>query len=166
MTSHEIDAEAKTRFGRPTFGSSQCTLIWASLLCGVIVDAAIVAVAHWVNHPDKPLLFAGVVFVATLPSLVAGAWLVMVDRDTIAGAVKDTENTVESRWYDEAAKTALHTMMWASGIGAAVLSLFFDDLQVPAWVACVVVILVIWAAFGARYAVERRRDTAEAVDAA
>lgn len=115
-------ANTKTKFGRSKFGGSPAGLIAMSLVGGVVLAAAFAALMVWLQDPARVTLYFGVYFWVTLPVLAAASWALLVDRETITGAVRNPENSVENTWYAEATKDAFHVLMVLGGIGCIVFS--------------------------------------------
>lgn len=131
----------QSKWGRTRFGGSPALLIVLSVLGGLILSAAI-AWLIWQFGPDavvqRKALAAVVAGLVMLPATFALCWVIMLDRDTLAGAVKDPDSSIEGKWYDKAAFGAFHDLIAVCGLGAMALSLLPIDV-VPAMALCGVV---------------------------
>lgn len=112
-----------------------------SLLGGLVLCAAM-ALIWWTFGPEadqQRKMLAGLVFaLLMLPATFALCWVIMLDRDTLAGAVKDPDSSIEGKWYDKAAFGAFHDLIAVCGLGAMALFLLPIDVD-PAMVLCGVV---------------------------
>ena len=82
-------------------------------------------------------------------------WALVVDRDSLHGAVDRPEESVESRWYDAAASKAFTDVILVVGLATAVIA--FAGLEPPVLVVLPAVIVVAAGAFGIRYLLARTR---------
>lgn len=147
----------RTRFGKSKLGGGQATLIAASLALGIGVAAIFsVIVANTVLTENKPLAIA--LFLAfTAPILCATFWALLVDRSTVAGAIDKPEDSIESRWYSQAAEDTLHTGLYAIGI-LGVASVFIDY-SVNLGTAVMAVGIFQMVVFGIAYRVRKRKES-------
>lgn len=125
--------EPKTRLGRMRSGGSQHKLLLTSATAGavtaVIVGAVLTALT---DHAGLSAgLTIGVYAACLFPVGFIAWWVVLVDRSTIAGAPAQPEESIESRWYDQAAQSTFHACLWAVG-AVGVVSVFWD-FQVSAY---------------------------------
>lgn len=146
----------RTAWGRARFGTRTVPAMMPAIPLGILL-AVLAAVAATLAgfSPQRPLL--GAVIVAALMALpmCALAWAFLVDRDSLAGAANRPEESVESRWYDNAAAGAFHDVLIFSGLGAAVL--FLTPLEIEGSLGLLAVSVAAMASTGVRYTVNRRR---------
>lgn len=112
------------RFGRVR-GTRSVPALRAALPLGLLISAMLACVTLAVTSDgSSPWLSALVCGMAVTPATTALAWLILVDRESLPGAVRKPEETVESTWYASAASDAFHLLLAASGLGAYVASLW------------------------------------------
>lgn len=152
-----MSAQTQARFGRSKFSGSSTTLILGSIARGLAIAFALALVFWAIVRPDEAALYLSVFTLCLLPVATAAAWAFLVDRETITGATKNPENSIESSWYDNAAQTTFHIILLAVGI-VGVASVFTDvQLSLGAFaIASYVFILV---AFAGSYLFNKRRDS-------
>lgn len=115
--------EPRSRWGRSRFGGSGGTLIAVSLGLGAILASGIgwLSMVLESGHQNPWLIFwAGAI--VSLPASAGLAWVLLVDRSTLAGAPADPDASVEARWYEKAAVGAFHVLIASLGLGAAVVT--------------------------------------------
>lgn len=121
---------------------------------GVVVSAVMAGLALMVSSSPEPGLLAVVTAAVVLPVGVALGWGIMVDRSSISGAVDRPEESVESRWWDQAASGALMDGFAMIGLGAGAIALTGVE------VAADTVLMALWVLLsvdvGIRYLVARR----------
>ena len=121
---------------------------------GVVVSAVLAGLALMVSSSPEPGLLAVVTAAVVLPVGVALGWGIMVDRSSISGAVDRPEESVESRWWDQAASGALMDGFAMIGLGAGAIALTGVE------VAADTVLMALWVLLsvdvGIRYLVARR----------
>lgn len=121
---------------------------------GVVVSAVMAGLALMVSSSPEPGLLAVVTAAVVLPVGVALGWGIMVDRSSISGAVQRPEESVESRWWDQAASGALMDGFAMIGLGAGAIALTGVE------VAADTVLMALWVLLsvdvGIRYLVARR----------
>lgn len=154
-TSPTTSGPIRSRWGRSRFGGGSGALIAASLGGGAVLSLAIGWVAT-LTQPDATrvwLLFL-VTAVVTLPVSSMLAWVLLVDRSTLAGAVASPEHSIEGQWYDRAAAGAFGDILVTVGIGAAVFS--WVDIPVPTNLVFVALFTIAAVSFGLRYFVAKK----------
>ena len=110
-------------------GGGTGRLIAVSLLLGLLLAALVGAIAHGLAgtsdpaDPRQPWVLGLVVGAGALPVMAGLVWVLLVDRETIAGAIRDPAESVESRWYDAAARGVFHDLLVVAGLGTFVVSL-------------------------------------------
>ncbi|MBF4995298.1 hypothetical protein ITX31_14415 [Arthrobacter gandavensis] len=139
----------RSKWGRGRFGGSTSHLMAASLTVGVLVSAALGWLFMVLRNGDRPLLAFGIMAVFTLPIAAVLAWVVLVDRSTVAGALDKPEDSVESVWYDKAASGAFTDILLVGGLGCAALT--FLGTEATAGLVLGGVVAFAMLDFGARY---------------
>ena len=148
----------QSRFGRSKFGGSPAALIAGSIVSGLVIAFA-AAVALWaiVRPEGSTALYLGVFTLCLYPVITAVSWGILVDRDTIVGATPNPEESIESTWYDNAAQTTFHIILFAIGILGVASVLTDAKLSLSAFaIASYVFILT---AFAGSYLLNKRRDS-------
>lgn len=137
----EMKTATRSKWGRARFGGSPALLILLSVLGGLVLSAAF-AWLIWQFGPDavaqRKALAAVVAGLVMLPAAFALSWVIMLDRDTLAGAVKDPDSSIEGMWYEKAAFGTFHDLIAICGLGAMALGLLPIDVD-PVMVLCGVV---------------------------
>lgn len=145
-------AVARSKWGKVRVGSRWIGAVPPAIALGILATAVLAAmVAALGLVPDYPVA-AGV---ATAPSLSALSWVLLVDRSTLEGATDRPEDSVEASWYEKAASGAFTDILLVTGLGCTALA--FAPIEVEGLHALMAVILVAFASFGVRYAVQRRK---------
>lgn len=119
---HQKTTQRQNRFGRIKPDGVPALRLAAPI--GVAAAAGIGA-ALWFAFPQMHggtnawigIAVAGACFA---PVMVALAWVLLVDRSTIPGAIAHPEHSVENSWYDQAAKDSFHLLLVGTGFGAAI----------------------------------------------
>ena len=84
-------------------------------------------------------------------------WAFLVDRNTLAGAIENPKDSVESRWYSQAAEDTLHASLPALEI-LGVVSVFVGY-SVNVGSAAATVAVFDAAVFGSAYFVRKRTES-------
>lgn len=92
-----------------------------------------------------------------VPVLCALAWVFMVDRDTIAGATRSPEDSIETDWLHHASAGALTDTFAAIGLALLALTILGDRVSVSAETALLAVFAVGFIDVAARYLVLKRK---------
>ncbi|MBB4736439.1 hypothetical protein [Micrococcus cohnii] len=155
-------ASPRTRWGRSArLGGGQTRLVTASLLCGAVASVLFGLVAFLTfgeadpARPWLPWLTVTAVAVVNLPVTAALFWALFVDRSTVQGAVRNPEDSVESRWYDAAAVGAFHDLLIVIGLGTAATA--FTRWQADLTAVGCGLILFTWGDMAVRYLMQKRR---------
>lgn len=142
----ETNATTKSRWGSARFGGSSALLIFLSLSGGLMLSAAL-ALAWWMfgaEGDQQRRILAGAVFaVLMLPAASALCWVFMLDRDTLAGAVRDPDSSVEGKWYEKAVFGAFHDLIAICGLGAMALGILRIDVDPVTMLVGVVVLAAV-----------------------
>ena len=119
---HQKTTQRQNRFGR--IKPDGVPVLRLATPIGVAAAAGIGA-ALWFAFPQMHggttawigIAVAGACFA---PVMVALAWVLLVDRSTIPGAIAHPEHSVENSWYDQTAKDSFHLLLVGTGFGAAI----------------------------------------------
>ncbi|RAV34728.1 hypothetical protein [Corynebacterium heidelbergense] len=100
-------------------GTRNVPALPAALPLGLLVSAVLACVNLAVTSDgSSPWLSTLVWGMAVTPAATALAWVALVDRGSLPGAVAKPEEAVESTWYASAASDAFHILLAATGLGA------------------------------------------------
>lgn len=105
---------------------------------------------------NKPLTAANFTVCLAL-GWTALMWAFLVDRNTLAGAIENPKDSVESRWYSQAAEDTLHASLPALEI-LGVVSVFVGY-SVNVGSAAATVAVFDAAVFGSAYFVRKRTES-------
>lgn len=151
-----MDFKIKSKFGRSRFGGSAGALIALSLGGGVLLSALFATVMIWLQEPERLQVFAVIYFIVMLPVMIGIVWLLLVDRESILGAVRNPENSVESTWYSDAAKDTFHAAMALGGIGCLIFSVWSVETSVST--VLLISVAALQVIFWIRYGIRKRRS--------
>lgn len=154
--------DTRSRCGRSSrLGGGSGRLILVSLVAGVVIALLIGAAAYGLASsqgdadPRFPAVMGAVMAASALPVGAALAWLFLVDRTTLRGAVRDTEETVEGRWLEKAQSGAFGDLLVVLGLGTFVVALAGWQPSLPLVGAGL--LLFAGASVAVRYALQKRR---------
>ena len=154
--------DTRSRWGRSSrLGGGSGRLIVVSLVAGVVVALLIGTVAFALASsqgdadPRFPAVMGAVMAASALPVGAALAWLALVDRTTVRGAIRDTEETIEGRWLEKAQSGAFGDLLVVLGLGTFVVALAGWQPSLPLVGAGL--LLVAGASVAVRYALQKRR---------
>lgn len=154
--------DTRPRWGRSSrLGGRSGRLILVSLVAGVVIALLIGAAAYGLASsqgdadPRFPAVMGAVMAASALPVGAALAWLFLVDRTTLRGAVRDTEETIEGRWLERAQSGAFGDLLVVLGLGTFVVALAGWQLSLPLVGAGL--LLFAGASVAVRYALQKRR---------
>ena len=154
--------DTRSRWGRSSrLGGRSGRLILVSLLAGVVIALLIGAAAYGLASgqgdadPRFPAVMGAVMAASALPAGAALAWLFLVDRTTLRGAVRDTEETIEGRWLEKAQSAAFGDLLVVLGLGTFVVALAGWQPSLPLVGAGL--LLFAGASVAVRYALQKRR---------
>ena len=130
--------------------------MWVAAPVGLILAAAL-ALVFVVTHNVGPNPTVGGIAVTftMLWACTALIWALIVDRDTVRGAMKNPEQSVESVWFDRAASGAFSDTLMTTGLGTA--AIVFARIDISATVALSAVILIAMASCAVRYVIQQRQ---------
>lgn len=148
------DSRPPLRFGRTRPGGWPALRVAVPL--GLAASLALGLAKVLLLNPDGPYKWLGGIILGLFvaPWSIALSWVVLVDRSTLPGGVRNPEASVENVWYSQAATDAFHTVLVACGLGAAIVPFWFPQVVST---TLVVVFLVAALAFGVSYLVRRAR---------
>ncbi|MGC5076779.1 hypothetical protein [Agrococcus sp. DT81.2] len=146
--------DVRSTWGRMRFGARRSALLIAVPI-GIVLAAGVGALAVWTGVAGDDPLPGGVAFaVVTVWPLTAAAWIAVVDRSSLRGALERPEESVESSWIETASQRAFTDTLTLAGLGTA--ALVVTGAELPGSVALLAVVLVGMASFGTRYLIARR----------
>ena len=154
--------DTRSRWGRSSrLGGGSGRLILVSLVAGVVIALLIGAASYGLASsqgdagPRFPAVTGAVMAASALPVGAALAWLFLVDRTTLRGAVRDTEETIEGRWLEKAQSGAFGDLLVVLGLGTFVVALAGWQPSLPLVGAGL--LLFAGASVAVRYALQKRR---------
>ncbi|SCY58905.1 hypothetical protein SAMN05216488_2440 [Microbacterium sp. LKL04] len=153
--SHATQDQDRTRWGRLR-GGSRIPAMTIATPVGLVLAAVVGVIAAVMGDAPTPPVVVGIGFtVVTLPALVALAWVFLVDRSTLRGALDRPEESVEGAWYNRAAQGAFSDILLIVGLGTAFLAI--TGIRIDVLIALIGVLLVAMGSFGIRYLIAQRR---------
>jgi len=154
--------DTRSRWGCSSrLGGGTGRLILVSLVAGVVIALLIGAASYGLASsqgdagPRFPAVTGAVMAASALPVGAALAWLFLVDRTTLRGAVRDTEETIEGRWLEKAQSGAFGDLLVVLGLGTFVVALAGWQPSLPLVGAGL--LLFAGASVAVRYALQKRR---------
>ena len=161
-TTTDLARDRRPRWGRSArLGGGSGRLILVSLVAGVVIALLIGAAAYGLASsqgdadPRFPAVMGAVMAASALPVGAALAWLALVDRTTVRGAIRDTEETIEGRWLEKAQSGAFGDLLVVLGLGTFVVAMTGWQADLPLVGAGL--LLVAGASVAVRYALQKRR---------
>ncbi|WP_262391104.1 hypothetical protein [Micrococcus luteus] len=130
-------------------------------MAGVVIALLIGAASYGLASsqgdagPRFPAVTGAVMAASALPVGAALAWLFLVDRTTLRGAVRDTEETIEGRWLEKAQSGAFGDLLVVLGLGTFVVALAGWQPSLPLVGAGL--LLFAGASVAVRYELQKRR---------
>ena len=154
--------DTRSRWGRSSrLGGGSGRVILVSLVAGVVIALLIGAAAYGLASsqgdadPRFPAVMGAVMAASALPVGAALAWLALVDRTTVRGAIRDTEETIEGRWLEKAQSGAFGDLLVVLGLGTFVVAMTGWQADLPLVGAGL--LLVAGASVAVRHALQKRR---------
>ncbi|MEV8357179.1 hypothetical protein AB0P30_10165 [Micrococcus luteus] len=161
-TTTDLARDRRPRWGCSSrLGGGTGRLILVSLVAGVVIALLIGAASYGLASsqgdagPRFPAVTGAVMAASALPVGAALAWLFLVDRTTLRGAVRDTEETIEGRWLEKAQSGAFGDLLVVLGLGTFVVALAGWQPSLPLVGAGL--LLFAGASVAVRYALQKRR---------
>ena len=134
---------------------------WPGAIGIGVAVAAVLGLTVWAFASGTSGVVYGIVLAAAsfMPGLALG-WILVVDRRTVKGAVRNPEESIEAQWYDRATRGTFHDLLVVMGLTAMALSVvpqWRDELTASdALLACMVFAA---ADVSARYLLTKRRES-------
>lgn len=134
---------------------------WPGAIGIGVALAAVLGLTVWAFASGTNGVIYGIVLAAAsfMPGLALG-WILVVDRRTVKGAVRNPEESIEAQWYDRATRGTFHDLLVVMGLTAMALSVvpqWRDELTASeALLACMVFAA---ADVSARYLLTKRRES-------
>lgn len=151
-----MSPNSKFRFGRSKLGGSSATLAAAAIGGGVLLSAVFSALMIWAQQPEQLSVFTAVYFFVTLPIFSVLAWVLLVDRNTIRGAVEKPEYSIESAWYAGATRDTFHVLMMLGGLGCVLFTAWPQVADIS--VVLLIVLGLMMCTFFLSYTVRKQRS--------
>jgi hypothetical protein len=150
--------QARTKWGRMKFGTGRTPAMALAIPAGMVLATAggLLSVLVGVTESNPALGFWVFTSCLTMPA-VALVYVLVVDRDTLEGAAERPGDSIESRWYDQAASGSFMDLIAGLGIASIVLTFIPRDFSVDLKLVLPAVITVCFASFGIRYLLLRRK---------
>lgn len=145
----------KTRWGRAKFGGSQSLLLTVSLGSGALAATGFALILYTVQGGGDLWVYLLASFATVFFAASALLWVLLVDHNTLQGAVKSPENSVENTWYDRAAVTTFHIMFPVLGVGAGISTIFSWTLPLGTGLMLAAVLMML--TFAVSYQIHKRR---------
>ncbi|MEU6699684.1 hypothetical protein [Pseudonocardia sp. NPDC046786] len=148
--------DAPTRWGRVRFGNGTVPAMWLAAPAGAVLAAGLgVGAALAGAAGPRPLIGGAAVALVSFAGLTGLVWAFLVDRRTLRGATERPEESVESVWFDAAARGAFTDTVTFAGLALAALAVTGAD--VPGIGALTATVLVALVSVSVRYLLARRR---------
>ncbi|MFC7401739.1 hypothetical protein [Citricoccus sp. GCM10030269] len=147
-----------TRWGRSRFGGGPGLLVLMSLVLGGLLSAG----GSWLMaslvevESVNPVLMFWVAFACLLPPCIMVPWALLVDRNSLTGAVARPEESVESAWYLKASSGAFTDVLLVMGLGTTAVSI--TGVQWPTSLVGLTMLVLMMACFGVRYVHQKRMN--------
>ncbi|MGQ1797356.1 hypothetical protein ACT4S5_09495 [Kocuria oceani] len=150
--------QARTKWGRTKLGTGRTPAMAIAVPAGVILAGAggWLSVLVGVTATNPALGFWVFSACLTMPA-IALVYVLVVDRDTLEGAVERPDDSIESRWYDRAASGSFMDLVAGLGITLIVLTFVPGEVFVDLDLVLAAVVAACFISFGIRYLVLRRK---------
>nr|NLD39822.1 hypothetical protein [Actinomycetales bacterium] len=146
----------RSTWGRARIGGARVPALAIAVPVGLVLAIGIAFGVHYGGGTgEDPVLTIAIIALAVALPAIALIYAIVVDRETIKGAVARPEDSVEARWYEQAAFGAFTDLLLLSGIGAVVASFLRWEAEVNLVLGGL--LLVAFVSFGIRYLVIRGR---------
>ncbi|WP_129660193.1 hypothetical protein [Rothia uropygialis] len=153
----KTDVTKRPRWGYVRHGSRKVYAWKPALALGAITTAAASLPASLLTTHGTFDVLAFFIFCTFLLSpLYMLWWLILVDRETVRGAIKAPEKSIESTWYTQAAQGVFHDLLIVMGLGAALTSWWKLSFDISWFFLGGTVAMMV--DFAARYAYEKSRS--------
>ncbi|MET7640837.1 hypothetical protein [Streptomyces sp. NPDC005438] len=146
----------RTRWGRVNFGGGGLPALWVAAPCGALLATGFAALAVATGVVGERPLVGGVVFaLVSVWALIGLVWVLVVDRSTLRGATERPEESVESAWFDTAARGSFTDSV--TFVGLALAALAVTGVELSAVVALAGVLVFAALTFAVRFLLVRRQ---------
>ncbi|MDN6487306.1 MAG: hypothetical protein L0K34_07480 [Ancrocorticia sp.] len=153
-TNHGDQPTQTYRFGHARFGTGTHSALTLAALLGIAVAVIAGVLVALTGSFEMASVWVFAIFTVCLaPGCVALVWIVVVDRNSIPGAIRTPEYSVETTWLDKASQTTCLITFPAVGIGAALTS-NVPEVSLTLIAVCGLMVLT----FVAAYLWEKRRS--------
>lgn len=128
-----------------------------ALPIGISLALAVGIVRVTVINPDGQYEWVGGLILATFLSMpsIGLAWVAVVDKRTLPGAVPNADDSVEASWYIRSARDAFHATLVCCGLGLFVISVALPNVADEVQWTLVALLLVSGIAFALSYLIRR-----------
>lgn len=151
-----VGADDRSRWGRSKFGAGRLPALWVAAPLGAVGAVTLAAVVVMMESAGSQPVLGGIAIALVLMWPLTGlVWVVIVDRDTLRGATKNPEQSIESFWHDRAASRAFTDTLLIGGLATAAISL--SGIEISAVFAVAGIVLFSMSSFGIRYLLLRRQ---------
>lgn len=148
--------EPTTRWGRPRFGGSPSLLVGLSVIGGTIGALGLAWILHAVRGEGEFWVYFLASIASSFPVFSALTWAILVDRQTITGAIRCPDESVENRWFAKASETTLLALLVILGLAIFYFVLFPQVVSVQ--YVLLAILLLIGLIFFVSYEVHKRRS--------
>lgn len=151
------DSTLRSKWGRSKLGGTSKALLVGSFVIGILGGAAMGSLAAWAVSGPTPMLRFAVFAICTAPVFTGAGYALLVDRNTIMGAPRNPEASIEASWLERAAARTLGDVLVVFGLTATMFA-------ITGWQANTVLLLglalgFIMADAGLRYLIIKRRGS-------
>lgn len=154
-----IESAEKTKqykFGMSRFGNVPAMRVAVPIGIALGCVACLLQVYFLYSDSANAWSKAFLLAVFETPFFVLLAFICVVDRTTIPGAIPNPEITVENTWYNKAALDAFHTVLAGGGMALFALS-FFRSVPSAVTSTLLVVLAIMILSFMISYAISKYR---------
>jgi len=145
----------RTRWGQAKFGDGRIPAVLIAIPGGLLLGAAGGWLAVGTGLAGSHPLLGFAVFTACLAMpAMALMYVLVVDRNSVEGAVDRPEESVEGKWYDKAASGSFTDLVLVLGVLAAFVP---ADLAADLKLVLPAILAACFASFGIRYLLLRHR---------
>lgn len=146
-------ATTSTRWGKARNRHYSAMRIAAPL--GILLAAASAALWGFIGPgSENPWLAITIFFAVTVAPWIMLIWAIVVDRNTISGATRRPEESVENQWLTQAAEISFFVVFMVTGVSSAVTSPFLGN---PVSLTLLAIALLAMITFGVSYLIVKRR---------
>lgn len=159
MSESTSSTTRRTAWGRTRFGAGRLPALAVATPIGLVMAVAeALLFARFVGGPLPAPLLATIFSACVLVPNVLLVWALIIDRTTLSGALERPEESVESQWYDEAARGAFHDTIAITGLALTFLAI--TGTHIDGVLALTGVLILAFLSTSIRYTVARSRGRA------